>query len=126
MKIALIGYGRMGRAVEQAARSRGHKIVAIVDPKAAGELDAKGPGVEGTGSAKIYGHLCEESVGGAEVCVEFTLKSASIQNHKSLIDLSKTFPTPNMHWSSSQHKDNSPSYLIHKPHIGHKQGKFLI
>ena len=32
MKIALIGYGRMGHAIERIAQSRGHEIVAIVDP----------------------------------------------------------------------------------------------
>lgn len=31
MKIALIGYGKMGKAIEQIARERGHEIVSIVD-----------------------------------------------------------------------------------------------
>lgn len=31
MKIALIGYGKMGHIIEEVARSRGHEIVAIVD-----------------------------------------------------------------------------------------------
>ena len=31
MKIALIGYGKMGRMIEQTARSRGHEIVCIID-----------------------------------------------------------------------------------------------
>lgn len=31
MKIALIGYGKMGHAIERAAESRGHKIVARID-----------------------------------------------------------------------------------------------
>lgn len=31
MKLALIGYGKMGHAIERAARARGHEIVAIVD-----------------------------------------------------------------------------------------------
>lgn len=31
MKIALIGYGKMGREIEQIALSRGHQIVSIVD-----------------------------------------------------------------------------------------------
>lgn len=33
MKIALIGYGNMGRSVERAARERGHSIVGIFDIK---------------------------------------------------------------------------------------------
>ncbi len=31
MKIALIGYGKMGKAIEQVAKQRGHEIVAIID-----------------------------------------------------------------------------------------------
>jgi len=32
MKIAIIGYGKMGRMVEQIALSNGHEVIAIVDP----------------------------------------------------------------------------------------------
>ena len=31
MKIALVGYGKMGKAIEQIARERGHEIVSIID-----------------------------------------------------------------------------------------------
>lgn len=31
MKIALIGYGKMGHMIEEVARSRGHEIVSIID-----------------------------------------------------------------------------------------------
>ena len=31
MKIALIGYGKMGRMIEQIAIERGHEIVSIID-----------------------------------------------------------------------------------------------
>ena len=31
MNIALIGYGKMGKEIEQIALSRGHKIALIVD-----------------------------------------------------------------------------------------------
>jgi 4-hydroxy-tetrahydrodipicolinate reductase len=34
MKIAVVGYGRMGREIEQAARERGHTVGARVDPVA--------------------------------------------------------------------------------------------
>ena len=36
MRIALVGYGRMGRIVETLARRKGHEIGAIVDPAADG------------------------------------------------------------------------------------------
>ena len=31
MKIALIGYGKMGKTIERIARERGHEIVSIID-----------------------------------------------------------------------------------------------
>ncbi|MCI7645923.1 MAG: 4-hydroxy-tetrahydrodipicolinate reductase, partial [Bacteroidales bacterium] len=31
MKIALIGYGKMGHMIERIARQRGHDIVSIID-----------------------------------------------------------------------------------------------
>lgn len=34
MNVALIGYGRMGREIEAAALSRGHRIAVVVDPTA--------------------------------------------------------------------------------------------
>ena len=34
MKIALIGYGKMGKMIEQIAISRGHEIVSIIDIRA--------------------------------------------------------------------------------------------
>jgi 4-hydroxy-tetrahydrodipicolinate reductase len=33
VQFALVGYGRMGRAIEGVARERGHELVAVVDPE---------------------------------------------------------------------------------------------
>jgi len=44
MKYALIGYGRMGRAIEAAADARGHVLAAVVDRKATGKGIARAPG----------------------------------------------------------------------------------
>ncbi len=38
MNFALVGYGKMGREVSVAAKRRGHRLVAIVDPAARGRL----------------------------------------------------------------------------------------
>lgn len=40
MRIAIIGYGKMGREVEKVARERGHEIVSIIDVDNRGELDS--------------------------------------------------------------------------------------
>lgn len=56
MKIALVGYGRMGRAVEGVARERGHEVTARVDGQA--ELDRE--------------LAADPPLGGARVAIEFT------------------------------------------------------
>lgn len=59
MRIALVGYGRMGRAVEEAAEARGDEIVARL-----GRGDEIDPG----------------SLNGAEVAVEFSVPSSAPGN----------------------------------------------
>lgn len=40
MKIALIGYGKMGHAIERIARERGHEIVSIIDVDNNADIDS--------------------------------------------------------------------------------------
>ena len=60
MKLALIGYGKMGRMVEHAAGEQGHDIVAILDP------------ISGS----------RGSLEDADVCIDFTEPGAVIENIK--------------------------------------------
>ena len=62
MKIALIGYGKMGRMVEEIARERGHEIVSIID------LD----------NQDVFG---SEAFGSADVAIEFTSPTAAYGNY---------------------------------------------
>ena len=62
MTIALIGYGKMGRMVEEIARERGHEIVSIID------LDNQ----DDFGS---------EAFGSADVAIEFTSPTAAYGNY---------------------------------------------
>lgn len=61
MKIALIGYGKMGRAIEQIALSRGHEIVAKVDRDTPVKIDSP-------------------EFRQADVAIEFTVPSAAEGN----------------------------------------------
>ena len=61
MKIALIGYGKMGRMVEAAALGRGHQIVSIID-------------VDNTAD---FG---SEAFASADVAIEFTAPQAALDN----------------------------------------------
>ena len=62
MKLALVGYGKMGRAVENVAMERGHEVVARIDPT----LDTH--------------DLRAETLGGANVAIEFTVPAAAVDN----------------------------------------------
>ncbi len=61
MKIAIIGYGKMGHMIEQIARERGHEIVSIIDIDNAGDFDS-------------------EVFAGADVAIEFTAPKAAYGN----------------------------------------------
>jgi len=66
LKFALIGYGRMGRAIEATARDRGHDLVAIVDPAAEGR--------------RVRRRFDPRALGGAAVAFEFTKPSTAESN----------------------------------------------
>jgi len=74
MRIALIGYGRMGKAIEALALERGHEIAAIVDPAA---------------GAKAAPRITAEAVEAADVCMEFTSPRAAADNIIALCRLNK-------------------------------------
>ncbi len=61
MKIALIGYGKMGKTIERIARSRGHEIVKIIDVDNHAEIDS-------------------DEFRSADVAIEFTAPSAAEDN----------------------------------------------
>ena len=61
MKIALIGYGKMGHMIEQIARERGHDIVSIIDIDNAEDFQS-------------------EAFASADVAIEFTAPQAAYGN----------------------------------------------
>jgi len=67
LKILLIGYGKMGKAIEEVAKERGHSIAAIISDK---QID--------------LGHICKAY--GANLAIEFTSPEAAVHNLESLID----------------------------------------
>jgi 4-hydroxy-tetrahydrodipicolinate reductase len=68
MKIALIGYGKMGRMIETVAQERGHTIVAIV------------------GSDK---KIEADTLGSCDVCIDFTTPSSVVDNIQAYVALKK-------------------------------------
>ena len=67
MKIALIGYGKMGKMIEQIALSRGHDIVSIIDINNQEDFDS-------------------EAFASADVAIEFTNPTAAYGNYLKAFD----------------------------------------
>lgn len=61
MKIALIGYGKMGKEIEKIALSRGHEIVSIID-------------------INNYDDIKGEAFASADVAIEFTAPAVAYEN----------------------------------------------
>lgn len=68
MKIALIGYGKMGKAIEQIALSKGHEIVLKIDINNAADFNA-------------------ENIAKANVAIEFTGPHSAFDNVMKCIEL---------------------------------------
>ena len=62
MKIALIGFGKMGKTIEQIARQRGHQIVSIIDINNTADFDS-------------------EAFRSADVAIEFTTPATALGNY---------------------------------------------
>jgi 4-hydroxy-tetrahydrodipicolinate reductase len=71
MKIAIIGYGKMGHEVERVAKIRKHWVVAIIDPIA-----------EGATAKEIN----LKTLNGAEVALDFTTPQMAPENIKSVAE----------------------------------------
>ena len=67
MKIALIGYGKMGHEIEQVLLSRGHSVALIIDQDNAHDL-------------------CAEKLAGVDVAIEFTTPTTAYSNVRTCIE----------------------------------------
>jgi len=81
MKIAIIGYGKMGRMVEQVALKQGCEITAIVDP-AVDDCAARAPS-----GARLFREMAEAGdLCGAEAAIEFTQPGTALANIRALVE----------------------------------------
>jgi 4-hydroxy-tetrahydrodipicolinate reductase len=85
MKIALIGYGKMGKLLEQRALDLGHNVVAVVEPFAAGSAAVSGAPVSKT-IALAYGPAGDGPLAGADIAVEFTRPETAPENILALVE----------------------------------------
>ncbi len=80
--IALIGYGKMGRELEQVAMNKGMTVDAIIDVQSFGNV-----------------HALERSVlEGSDVCIEFTAPDATVDNIRTLAGFGKNIVVGTTGW----------------------------
>jgi 4-hydroxy-tetrahydrodipicolinate reductase len=82
MNIAIIGYGKMGKLLEQEALNRGHCIVAVIDPYAAKSETRSGISIQGF--IPDQGEENSEALEKAQVALEFTRPDKTVENIKAL------------------------------------------
>jgi 4-hydroxy-tetrahydrodipicolinate reductase len=83
MKIALIGYGNMGKEVERAAKIRGHTVCATVDPVA---------------KEATHKELTAACLKDADVVIDFTLPASVIGNIKTVTAVKKNMVIGTTGW----------------------------
>lgn len=81
MKIALIGYGKMGQMIEQIAQQQGHTIVAKLSPR-------KEP-------------ITREAISTADVCIDFSHPSCIVQNIRIISSVGKNIVVGTTGWDES-------------------------
>lgn len=63
MKIALIGYGKMGKTIERIAKERGHKIVCVIDVDNISDFES-------------------DAFASADIAIEFTAPAVAVSNYR--------------------------------------------
>lgn len=95
MKIALVGYGKMGHMIENCAKAMGHEVVATVDVMAK-DATALVPAGDGEAVARAV----KES--GAEGVIEFSHPTAVIGNIKALLPLGLPIVVGTTGWADKE------------------------
>ena len=83
MKIALIGYGKMGKTIEALGKARGHSFPLIIDENNPEDLNA-------------------EKVAGLDVAIEFTVPAAAPGNIKTCLEMGLPVVVGTTGWNARQ------------------------
>jgi 4-hydroxy-tetrahydrodipicolinate reductase len=70
MNIAIIGYGKMGKMIEQIARAQGHSIAVIIDPFA----------TDITAGVSAGKNIAEADLNSVDAAIEFTQPATAVEN----------------------------------------------
>ena len=83
MNIAIIGYGKMGHEIENAARARGIKVASIIDPN---DKNAEYKGID------------SQSMKDVDVCIDFSSPDAVLQNIRQISKFKKNIVIGTTGW----------------------------
>ena len=97
LKVALIGYGKMGKAFEAALQERGHDIVNIIDPK------------------EIVTPISNKTLDAADVCIDFSTPSSAINNIRQIAEAGKSVVVGTTGWYDGM---DDVAALVKKYQIG--------
>ena len=92
MKIALIGYGKMGKMIEQIALSRGHEIVCIIDIDNQQDFES-------------------EAFASADVAIEFTTPTTAYANYLKAWKAGVKIVSGSTGWMKEHAEDVKKAYL---------------
>lgn len=80
MKIAIVGYGKMGKMVEGAAEQKGHQVICRIDPK----CDIK--------------EIRSDAIRDADVCIDFSTPDCALENIKRVAQSGKNLVMGTTGW----------------------------
>jgi len=89
MKIAIIGYGKMGHEIERAAKLMGIAVQCIIDPKDPGAT---------------HKSIDEKSMQNVDVCIDFTRPDAVLENINQISKFKKNIVVGTTGWHNSLEK----------------------
>lgn len=106
MKLAILGYGRMGHAIEAVARERGHEIVAVLDM----EGNRHGEGISSS------------TLKGTEVAIDFSTAEAVLPNVRSCARIGVDVVVGTTGWEADRGEvertvRGSGTALLHSPNF---------
>jgi 4-hydroxy-tetrahydrodipicolinate reductase len=99
VKIALIGYGKMGKIIESIAKQRGNEVVSIIDPNC----------------DTAQKEITKESLKDADVCIDFTHPTVIMENIKKISSLGKNIVIGTTGWYDRMPEVES---MINKNKVG--------
>lgn len=97
MKIALIGYGKMGQLIDTIATAKGHTIVARVSPNSETKT------------------ITSQTIGNADVCIDFSHPDSVINNLQACASLNKNVIIGTTGWTDQL---NEAHEIVKKYKIG--------